>query len=70
VEGEANKSLIRFLSGLTGLSKSSFSITPASLKSKDKTIKVVGASEAELCAALGKDLPAKDAKQLKTPLKS
>ncbi len=52
VEGEANKALIRFLSGLTGLPGSSFSIAPGSLKSKDKKVKVEGASEKELCAVL------------------
>jgi len=52
VEGEANKSLIRFLSGLTGLPKSSFSIAPGSLKSKLKLVKVEGPREKELCTAL------------------
>jgi len=58
VEGEANRALIRFLSGLTGLPKSSFSIAPGSLKSKDKNVKVEGASEKELCAALKSGLRA------------
>lgn len=52
VEGEANRALVNFLSGLTKLSKSSFSIAPASLKSKLKLVKVEGASEKELRASL------------------
>ena len=58
VEGEANKSLIRFLSGLTGLPKSSFSIAPGSLKSKLKLVKVDGPDEKELCALLASALTA------------
>lgn len=54
VEGEANKALISFLSGLLGLPKGSFSISPGSLKSKDKKVRVEGVSEKELCALFNK----------------
>ena len=63
VEGEANRALISFLSGLLGLPRSSLSISPRSLKSKDKLVEVYGASEEELCARLKASLTATGQKQ-------
>ncbi len=60
VEGTANRALIRLLSGLLGLPKSSFSITPASLKSRDKLVRVEGVTARELNGLFEKaleDLP-------------
>lgn len=56
VEGEANRALVSFLSDLLGLPKGSFSITPGSLKSKDKKVRVEGVSERELRALFNRAL--------------
>lgn len=47
VEGSANKALVEFLSELTGVRKSSISID-SGLKSRDKRVKIEGASVDEL----------------------
>ena len=47
VEGSANKALVEFLSELTGVRKSSFTID-SGLKSRDKRVRVEGVSAEEL----------------------
>ncbi|MFQ5736959.1 MAG: DUF167 domain-containing protein [Thermodesulfobacteriota bacterium] len=56
VEGEANRALVAFLSGLLGLPKGAFSIQPGSLKSKNKKVKVEGATAEELSVLIGRAL--------------
>lgn len=51
VEGEANRALIEFLSGITGIRKSAFHIE-SGLKSREKRVFVAGASAAELEKAI------------------
>lgn len=55
VEGEANRALIDFLSGLLGLRKSSFSID-SGLKSRDKRVRVEEIGEKELKDAFSRAL--------------
>lgn len=59
VEGEANKALISLLSVALHLPKGSFSITPGSLKSKDKKVKVEGVTETALSGLFAKHLKGK-----------
>ncbi len=56
VEGEANRSLIEFLSEITGLRKSAFSIFSGH-KSRDKSVIAVGATLAAFEKAFSEKLP-------------
>lgn len=55
VEGSANRALVEFLSELTGVRKSSFSID-SGLKSRDKRVRVEGVSAEELRRAFAEAL--------------
>lgn len=56
VEGEANRSLIEFLSDITGLRKSAFSISSGH-KSRDKSVLATGASLSDIESAFSEKLP-------------
>ncbi|CAG1065813.1 hypothetical protein BAC1_01405 [uncultured bacterium] len=56
VEGEANKALIEFLSEITGLRKSAFSISSGH-KSRDKAVLAEGASLASFEKAFSEVIP-------------
>lgn len=56
VEGEANRALIEFLSEITGLRKSAFTISSGH-KSRDKSVLAVGATLSDMEKAFSAKIP-------------